>query len=544
MEMTGAQILMEGLLREGVEHIFGYAGATICPVMDALKDIPQIRYTLVRTEQNAGHMASGYARVTGKVGVCIVTSGPGATNLITGIATAYMDSIPMVAITGQVPSNLLGRDIFQEVDITGAVTPFTKHNYLVKDAAELPRILKEAFYIASTGRPGPVLIDVPIDIQEQAVPDVTFPEEVRIRGYKPSVRGNDLQIKRVAEAISKARQPLICAGGGVWLAHARDELLELAERYSIPVVKTMMGVSLMPTHHPLNMGMIGAHGNRCANKALAKSDLLIMVGTRAADRAILSPDEIQRRMATIHIDVDPAEIGKNMQAAIPLVGDVKVILQQLLALDVPAPDAAAWRECLKEYRKAELTREFPRREGSVFPGTVMRKLGARLDDDAVVCVDVGQNQIFTCKYLPQKNGRLLTSGGLGTMGYALPAAIGAKVALPDRQTIVVCGDGSFQMAMNELAAIRCAGMDIKIVLFRNHVLGLVHQIQKTDPYHGPIGVDLDGSPDFETIAAAYGIPSLVVNDEDQLDDTLDRFLAVKGSCILICEVHPDVGTYD
>lgn len=544
MEMTGAQILIEGLLREGVEHIFGYAGATICPAVDALKEHPEIGYTLVRTEQNAGHMASGYARVSGKVGVCMVTSGPGATNLITGIATAYMDSIPMVAITGQVPSNLLGRDIFQEVDITGAVTPFTKHNYLVKDAAQLPQVIKEAFYIASTGRPGPVLIDIPIDIQEQRVADVVFPEEVNIRGYKPSVRGNDLQIKRVAEAISRAKQPVICSGGGVWLANARDELVELAERYSIPVVKTMMGLSVLPTDHPLNLGMIGAHGNRCANKALAKSDLLIMVGCRAADRAIISPEEIQRRMATIHIDVDPAEIGKNMQAAIPLVGDVKVILQQLLALEVSAPDAAEWREQLKEYRRAELEREFPRREGSVFPGTVMRKLGRRLDDGAAVCVDVGQNQIFACKYLPQKHGRLLTSGGLGTMGYALPAAIGVKVAQPDRQTVVVCGDGSFQMAMNELAAIRCADMDIKIVLFRNHVLGLVHQIQKTSPYHGPFGVALDGSPDFETIAAAYGIPSLVVNDEDKLDETLDRFLGTRGSCILICEVHPDVGTTD
>ena len=544
MELTGAQILLEGLRREGVDHIFGYAGATICPAVDVLRDAPEMGYTLVRTEQNAGHMASGYARVSGKVGVCMVTSGPGATNLITGIATAYMDSIPMVAITGQVPSSLLGRDIFQEVDITGAVTPFTKHNYLVKDAAQLPRVIKEAFLIASTGRPGPVLIDIPIDIQTQVVENVEFPESVSIRGYKPSVRGNDLQIKRVAEAISKSHQPVICAGGGVWLADARDELVELAERYSIPVVKTMMGLSVLPTDHPLNLGMIGAHGNRCANKALAKSDLLIMVGSRVADRAIISPEEIQRRMATIHIDVDPAEIGKNMQAAIPLVGDVKVILQQLLALQVPPPDDAQWREQLKEYRQAELERVFPRRDGSVFPGTVLRKLGRLLDDDAVVCVDVGQNQIFACKYLPQKHGRLLTSGGLGTMGYALPAAVGVKVALPDRQTIVICGDGSFQMAMNELAAVRCAGMDLKIVLFRNHVLGLVHQIQKTEPYHGPFGVDLDGSPDFAAIAAAYGIPSLTVDDEDKLDETLARFLGTQGSCILICEVHPEVSTTD
>ena len=542
--MNGAQALIASLIEEQVDHIFGYAGATICPAVDALKTHPEIGYTLVRTEQNAGHMASGYARMSGKVGVCMVTSGPGATNLITGIATAYMDSIPMVAITGQVPSNLLGRDIFQEVDITGAVAPFSKHSYLVKDANDIPRVVKEAFHIASTGRPGPVLIDIPIDVQNQELKNYQYPTEVSIRGYKPSVKGNELQIKRVVETISRSKQPLICAGGGVLLAHAKEELLTLAERCSIPVVKTMMGLSIMPTDHPLNLGMIGAHGNHCANKALAKADLLIMVGTRAADRAVVDPGEIQRRMATIHIDVDPAEIGKNMTAAVPLVGDVKVILQQILDRDVTPPDSEAWREMLRDYRKAELGRIFPKREGYVFPGTVMRRLGAKLEDNAVVCVDVGQNQLFACKYLPQKNGRLLTSGGLGTMGYALPAAIGAKVATPDRQTVVICGDGSFQMAMNELAAINYAKMDIKIVLFRNNVLGLVHQIQNTAPYHGAFGVALDGSPDFQAIAGAYGIPSMVVSDEDKLDDTLDQFLATQGCCLLICDVHPDVTTND
>ena len=542
--MNGAQALIESLKREHVTHIFGYAGATICPAADALMDVPEIGYTLVRTEQNAGHMASGYARVSGKVGVCMVTSGPGATNLITGIATAYMDSIPMVAITGQVPSHLLGRDIFQEVDITGAVAPFSKHSYLVKDPDQIPRIVREAFHIASTGRPGPVLIDIPIDVQEQQLKHFDWPETVNIRGYKPSVKGNDLQIKRVVEAIAGAKQPIICAGGGVWLADAKEELLELAEGTGIPVVKTMMGISLMPTDHPLNMGMIGAHGNHCANKALAKSDLLIMVGTRAADRAIVQPDEIQRRMATIHIDVDPAEIGKNMQAAVPLVGNVKVILRQMLDLGVTAPDCTEWRARLADYRRAELSRQFPQRPGSVFPGTVMRKLGAALDDDAVVCADVGQNQIFTCKYLPQKHGRLLTSGGLGTMGYALPAGVGVKVAKPEKQTVVVCGDGSFQMAMNELAAVKCAGMDLKILLFRNNTLGLVHQIQSKAPYHGPFGVDLDGSPDFEAIAAAYGIPSLVVCGEDELDEAIGRFLGEPGPCLMICQVHPDVATTD
>ena len=542
--MTGAQALIESLRQEQVTHIFGYAGATICPAVDALKDAKDIGYTLVRTEQNAGHMASGYARVSGKVGVCMVTSGPGATNLITGIATAYMDSIPMVAITGQVPSNLLGRDIFQEVDITGAVAPFSKHSYLVKDPNDIPRVIKEAFHIASTGRPGPVLIDIPIDIQNQSLKKFEYPQAVNIRGYKPSVRGNELQIKRVIDAIARSKQPLICAGGGVWLANAQEELIELAESCAIPVVKTMMGLSVLPTDHPLNMGMIGAHGNHCANQALARADLLIMVGTRAADRAMVDPREIQRRMATIHIDVDPAEIGKNMQAAIPLVGDVKVILQQLLDRSAPVTDSSAWLEQLRDYRKAELNRIFPHREGYIFPGTFLRKLCAMLDDDAAVCVDVGQNQIFTCKYLPQKHGRLLTSGGLGTMGYALPAAVGVKVAQPDRQTIVICGDGSFQMAMNELSAIRYADMDVKIIVFRNHVLGLVNQIQNSSPYHGPFGVALDGSPDFQMIASAYGIPSMVLSDEDQMDSVLREFLTTKGSCLLICDVHPDVTTND
>lgn len=543
MNMTGAQIIVKSLLLEGVERIFGYAGATICPLADALRAAPQLGYTLVRNEQNAGHMASGYARVSGKTGVCIVTSGPGATNLLTGIATAYMDSIPMVAITGQVPSHLLGRDIFQEVDITGAATPFTKHTYLVKDAAQLPRILKEAFYIASSGRPGPVLIDVPIDVQEHTVPDPVFPDAAQIRGYNPSVKGNDKQISHVAEAIRRAERPVICAGGGVFLAHAELDFETFAARARAPVVTTMMGLSLLPTDHPLNMGMIGAHGNVCANKALAKSDLLIMIGTRAADRAILSPGEIQRRMPSIHIDVDPAEIGKNIQTEIPLVGDVGAILTQLLRQDL-ATNCGLWLTALQERRRQELDRAYPVRAGSVSPGRLMRLLGQRLSDKAAVCVDVGQNQIWACKHLWLRGGRLLTSGGLGTMGYALPAAVGVKTAQPDRQTVVICGDGSFQMSMNELAAVRAAGMDLKIVLLQNGVLGLVRQIQDTPPYHGPFGVALDGSPDFSVIAQAYGIPSIVVSEEDQMEPALDRFLGTKGSCLLIARVDPAATTND
>ncbi len=543
MELTGAQILMEGLAREGVERVFGYAGATICPIADALREDPNIDYTLVRTEQNAGHMASGYARVTGKTGVCIVTSGPGATNLITGVATAYMDSIPLVAVTGQVPSNLLGRDIFQEVDITGAVTPFTKHCYLVKDAAQLPVVLKEAFHIASTGRPGPVLIDIPVDVQEQLVTDVEFPEEVRIRGYNPSVRGNDKQISNVAAAIGVAQRPVICAGGGVFLAHAEEELRQFAEATGIPVVTTMMGLSLLPTEHPLNMGMIGAHGNNTANKALVKSDLLIMIGTRVADRAIVSPDEIQKRMANIHIDVDPAEIGKNMQSTLPLVGNAKVILQQLMERGARA-ECGDWREMLQELRRTNLGRGYPAKDGYVFPGRLLRLLGERLDKDAAVCVDVGQNQIWACKHLRLNGARFLTSGGLGTMGYAIPCAVGVKTAQPGRQVVAVCGDGSFQMSMNELAAVKAGGFDLKILLFRNGVLGLVNQIQSKEPYHGPFGVRLEGDPDFAAIASAYGIPSMTLRDEAKVEETLERFLGAEGPCLLIAEVSPEWKTTD
>lgn len=543
MEMTGAQILIEGFLREKVEHVFGYAGATICPAADALRATPQIGYTLVRNEQNAGHMASGYARVTGKVGVCMVTSGPGATNLITGIATAYMDSIPLVAVTGQVPSHLLGRDIFQEVDITGAVMPFTKHTYLVKDAAQLPRVIKEAFYLASTGRPGPVLIDIPSDVQNQVVNDVQFPESVMIRGYNPSVRGNEKQIANVAGTISQAKRPLICAGGGVFLAGAESELVAFARSTGIPVVTTMMGLSLLPTEDELNMGMVGAHGNACANHALAKSDLLIMIGTRAADRAIVDPDEIEKRMPSIHIDVDPAEIGKNMRPTVPLVGNVKVILTQLMEKQIDV-SCGEWREMLRQKRSEELNRTYPQRPGTVFPGRLFRLLGERLDKDAAVCVDVGQNQLWTCKHLRLRGARLLTSGGLGTMGYSLPAAVGVKTAQPKRQTVVVCGDGSFQMMMNELAAVRANHMDLKIVLLQNGVLGLVNQIQNSAPYHGPFGVTLDGDPDFAALAAAYGIPSITVTEEEQVEGALDDLLHREGSCLLIAAVSPEWRTTD
>lgn len=539
MMMNGAQALVESLKREGVTELFGYAGATICPAVDAVA-ASGIRYTLVRTEQNAGHMASGYARCSGKVGVCMVTSGPGATNLITGIATAYMDSIPIVAITGQVQSHLLGRDIFQEVDITGAVAPFIKHSYLVKDVKQIPRIVKEAFHIASTGRKGPVLIDIPVDVQRARF-EPEFPESVDIRGYKPSVKGNAVQIKRAVEAMAAAEKPVIVAGGGVVSAGAQEQLLKLAETTGIPVVSTMMGLGLLPTNHPLYMGMIGSFGNETANRTLAHSDLCILCGARVADRAILQPSEIGKRMKIIHLDVDPAEIGKNMSATIPVVGDAKAILEQILEL-VPTARPQNVAE-IRAQRDAELARPLTAPEGTVHPGAVLRALGARMAEDATVCADVGQNQIWTCTHLPLKHNRFLTTGGLGTMGYSLPAALGAKVAEPEKQTIVVCGDGSFQMFLNELSTLRNLDADVKIILMENRVLGLVNQIQR-DSYSGPFGVALDHSPDFGALADAYGIAHARLSDAGQIDEAIDAMLAHSSPYLLICSVSSELSTND
>ncbi len=537
--ITGAVALIESLKRENVTQIFGYAGATICPAADALKN-SDINYTLVRTEQNAGHMASGYARISGKTGVCMVTSGPGATNLITGIATAYMDSIPIVAITGQVESYLLGRDIFQEVDMTGAVAPFIKHSYLVKDVTQIPRVVKEAFHIASTGRPGPVLIDIPIDVQKAEF-EPEYPETVDIRGYKPSVKGNMKQILRAAEAIRQAQKPVLCLGGGVISGGAIEEALQFAENSQIPIVTTMMGLSAVPTDHPLYMGMIGSFGTPCANKTLDNSDLLILVGARVANRAILAPGEIGRKMKTIHIDVDPAEIGKNVSTTIPVVGDVKVVLQQLMEQDTTAQTQNIAE--MQQHRRDELARELPSKANYAHPARVIRALGNMLDDDAICCVDVGQNQIWTCKHLIHKHGRFLTTGGLGTMGYSLPASLGATVADPEKQIVVVCGDGSFQMFMNELSTLRNLCANVKIVMMQNNVLGLVNEIQHS-AYSGPFGVALDHSPDFGTLADAYGITHGVITEDDQIEQKLKEMLSYEGPYLMICRVDPDAKTGD
>lgn len=542
--ITGAQAMIKGLKEQDVDIIFGYPGATICPFYDELAKSENdggIRHILVRQEQNAGHMASGYARKSGRVGVCVVTSGPGATNLITGIATAYMDSIPIVAITGQVPTEQLGRDVFQEVDITGACAPFVKHSYLVKDASQIPRIMREAFHIASTGRPGPVLIDVPSDIQNQEF-EYNDPGEVNIRGYKPSISGHVKQIKKVAEEIQGTKKPLICAGGGVFSSGAQELIKKLSESAHIPVVTTMMGLGVMPSNDRMNLGMIGQFGNSAANYALNNNDLLIIIGARVGDRAVLSPDKMAQKTRTIHIDIDPAEIGKNMTPTVPLVGDVKNILVKLLA-ENPVADSADWLAEVTAKAEKEKTKISEKRPaGTIGPRSFMLALGKQLSDDAYVVADVGQNQIWAGKYIPVKKGRFLTSGGLGTMGYSLPAGIGVKFADPERQTVVVCGDGSFQMMLNELSTVAGNGLDLKIVLFNNRRLGMVNEIQKKAYSEGPYAVYMPETPDFCKLADAYGIAHRLVDNEDDMDAAISEMLSHDGAFLLECRIDPDEST--
>jgi len=538
MIVSGAQGILQCLKEEGVSVIFGYPGATVCPLYEALS-VSSINHILVRQEQNAGHMASGYARTTGKAGVCIVTSGPGATNLITGIATAYMDSIPIIAITGQVQSHLLGRDIFQEVDITGAVSPFIKHSYLIKNAADIPRVFKEAFHIATTGRPGPVLIDVPIDIQLQDF-NFEYPAEVSLRGYKPSREGNVKQIKKVSETISTATQPLICVGGGVFSSNAKEQLKQFSETANIPVVSTMMGLGALPTSHQMNIGMIGSFGHKTANYALEETDLLIIVGARVGDRAITAPKKVEKRTKTIHIDIDPAEIGKNVSTTVPLVGDLRLVLEKLIE-EEPYCNCQQWVDTLQQKAKAEKDKIASPRETTIGPKRLMRELGQQMSEDAFVVGDVGQNQIWTAKYLPIQKGRFITTGGLGTMGYSLPAAIGVKTATPDKQTIVVCGDGGFQMMSNELSTLMEQGHDIKIVLLNNRTLGLVCELQRIDNYN-KFGVSLPNNPDFQKLAEAFGVKSKRISADADMHGAIKEMLGYKGAYLLECIVSPEEGT--
>ncbi len=532
--ITGAQIMVKALEKENVSVIFGYPGAAICPFYDSLSS--SISHILVRQEQNAAHAANGYARISGKVGVCVATSGPGATNLITGIATAYMDSIPLVAITGQVRSDLIGRDVFQEADITGATEPFVKHSYLVKKVEDLPRIMKEAFYIANSGRKGPVLIDIPEDIQKKSMPDFDYPESVKIRSYNPTVDGHALQIKRAVEAIAKAERPLICAGGGIFCANAQEQLRAFAEKCNIPVVVTMMGIGVLPTNHDLFFGMVGTHGKSTANKAIHNADLVILIGARVANRSVSSPNRIADNAKIIHIDVDPAEIGKNMPVTIPIVGDARLILQGVIEKsDYKAPDS--WLDTLRDLRSK--AKPYNDRCDFVNPKLFMCRLSQHMEPDGTLVADVGQNQIWSANHFEIREGRFLTSGGMGTMGYSIPAAIGAKIASPDKQVVAVCGDGAFQMSMCELATARQHNVPVKIVIMQNNHLGMVCELQNKHYNCNRVAVCLDGSPDFTTIAKAYGIRARTASNDQEAESAIKEMLSDNEPYILICKVCPD-----
>ncbi|MHB8061019.1 MAG: biosynthetic-type acetolactate synthase large subunit [Ruminiclostridium sp.] len=544
MKLTGAQVLVKALELEGISTIFGYPGAAICPFYDALLD-SNLTHILTRNEQGAAHAASGYSRVTGKTGVCVATSGPGATNLITGIATAYSDSISMVAITGQVSLDLIGRDVFQEADITGATAPFCKHNYLVKDIEELPRIIKEAFHIAATGRPGPVLIDVPIDIQTQSI-DFIYPEAVDIRGYKPNYKGHPQQIKRIAEAISKAKSPVICAGGGVISAKASEIMLKLAEKGGIPVVTTLMGIGAIPTDHPLNLGMLGSHGVYTANYAVNNTDLLILIGARVGDRALGTAEKIAEKAKIIHIDIDPAEIGKNVSTTIPVVGDAKLILEDLYGV-IQLGDTRQWVSIVSDLREQKVMNANSKSDNSktntVNPRLLISMLSKRLDETAIMATEVGQNQIWAANnFLARKPGTFITSGGLGTMGYGLPAAIGAKLGKPESTVVVIGGDGSFQMSMPELGTIKQTGIGIKIIIFNNSRLGMVRELQKNKHNGRYSQVFLDHNPDFVKLAEAYGYSAEKITNNEQIQAALDRFLVDDKTYILECVVDPEEPT--
>ncbi|WP_418745513.1 biosynthetic-type acetolactate synthase large subunit [Frisingicoccus sp.] len=531
--MTGADAMVKCLEAQGIDVVFGYPGVAIAPLFNSLYH-SKIQSILVRQEQNGGHAASGYARVTRKPAVCIATSGPGATNLITGIATAYADSIPMVAITGQVSTRLLGKDVFQEADITGACEPFVKYSYLVKDVKDIPRIFKEAFYIASTGRQGPVLIDVPIDIQEQEF-EYKEPGEVSIRGYKPKVKGHIVQIKKVVEAIQKAKKPLICAGGGVVLGHAEPVIQEFCEKYSIPVVTTMMGVGSMPKRHPLFFGMLGTNGKPYANRAVAESDLLIIVGARVNDRSIGALSKLEQDRLIIHIDIDTAEIGKNIGPTIPLVGDARLIFESLLGYDIQV-SFEDWVERLRSI-KVNCVDHRTFHEGFINPCLFVEHLTERMDEDAVYVADVGQNQLWSADNYVMKKGRFLTTGGFGTMGYAIPAAIGAKMAAPERQVVAVCGDGSFQMSMNELATMLQNNIKIKIIIMKNMYLGLVREYQYNNYNENYIAVELGDIPNLKKIAEAYDMDYFHLRDMSKMDETIEKFLACENSALLVCHVY-------
>ncbi|ODA42320.1 biosynthetic-type acetolactate synthase large subunit [Desulfosporosinus sp. BG] len=535
--LKGATILLEALEKEGADVIFGYPGGVLLPLYDALLDSP-IRHILVRHEQGGVHAADGYARVTGKVGVCLATSGPGATNLVTGITNAYMDSIPLVVLTGQVVTSLLGTDSFQEADITGITTPVTKHNYLVKDAREIPRIIKEAFYLAGTGRPGPVLIDLPKDILAAEIEP--FSADMDLKGYHVPSKGDSDKIAEVAKAISKSRRPVIYAGGGVITAGAGGVLRQLAERSSLPVVTTLMGIGCLPSGHPNLLGMVGLHGAVAANYAVDDCDLLLAVGVRFDDRVTSGLGHLFATKAKIvHIDIDPAEIAKVVRTHIPIIGDARLVLEELSnALEgYTVAQVGDWWDQLRAWKKG-----YPIKydKDRLTPQMVIECVGELANEDTMVITDVGQHQMWAAQVYPiMKSRNFATSGGLGTMGFGLPAAMGAQIARPDDIVVLITGDGSFQMCIQELATIAHNKLPIKMVLLNNGVLGMVRQLQKYFSGERYNQIDLQGNPDFIKIAEAYGIRGIRVDSLEQVRGSISEAFKHPGPVLLEFAISPN-----
>ena len=539
MKMNGAKILLECLKLEGVDTVFGYPGGTVINLYDELFSFKEIRHILPRHEQAGVHAADGYARATGKVGVAIATSGPGATNTITGIATAYMDSIPMVIITGQVPTGLIGNDAFQEADIIGITRPCTKHNFLVKDVKDLALIVKKAFYIARTGRPGPVLIDLPKDVQI-ATTEFKYPDTVEIRGYKPTIEGHPKQVEKAVSLILAAKRPVIYVGGGVILGNAAEELTTLGRRLEAPVTTTLMGLGSFPEEDPLSLGLLGMHGTYYANMAVSNCDLLVAVGARFDDRVTGKIASFAPHAKIIHIDVDPTSIKKNVRVDLPIVGDVKDVLTQILKvleeqvdkLETFKKAIVPWSEEIEGW-KTKHPMGYKQSATVIKPQFVIQKLRELSDPDAIVATDVGQHQMWTAQFFKFNRPRtLLSSGGLGTMGYGLPAAMGAQAAFPDRQVIVVCGDGGFQMNLQELATLVQNRLAVKICILNNNFLGMVRQWQELffDKRYSQTCLELP--IDFIKLAEAFGAKGFQATKPDEVESVIKKGFATPGPVIM------------
>jgi len=541
MKLNGARIVWESLVREGVEVVFGISGGAVIHIYHALPEYP-IHHVLMRHEQAAAHAADGYARATGKVGVCLATSGPGATNLVTGIATAYMDSSPIVAVTGQVATPFIGKDAFQEVDITGITLPITKHNYLVTEVEALPTVIKEAFHIARSGRPGPVLIDIAKDVQAAST-EYEYPAEVNLPGYHPTLIGNQRQIKQAAQLVNEAQRPLVIAGHGVVLAGAEAELRELVEKAQIPVVNTLLGISTIPETHPLCLGMGGMHGEAYANKALQEADLILNIGSRFDDRLTGVVSTFVPGAKIVHIDIDPAEIGKNVRVDLPIVGDAKNVLQALLPVIEPASHPA-WMNKIGEWRAESAQRDILEQEtDALVPQYVVRHIWHATKGDAIMVSDVGQNQMWEAQYfLHQKLRGLISSGGLGTMGFALPAAIGVQVGKPEETVWATIGDGGFQMNIQELATVVQEKLPLKIAILNNGFLGMVRQWQQFFFEGRYSGTPLLG-PDFAKVAEAYGIPGFTVREKSQVVPVIEQVMATDGPALIDFIIEQEENVY-